>query len=83
MDVHVLGSNGTFINSIYSSESPLESSPHLRNDTEIVGIHTETGDRFLSGKVQSLDCAITLQTKIVRAYVRGVTEAAVAKFACP
>lgn len=83
MDVYILGSNGTFISSIRSSESPLESSPHLRTETEILGIHTETGDRFPSGKVRSLDCAITLQTKIVRAYVRGVTEAAVAKFACP
>lgn len=56
------------MSSIYS-ESPLESSPHLRTDTEILEIRNETGHRFLSGKVQSLDCAVTLQTKIVGVYV--------------
>lgn len=81
VDISTPVSSSTFISSICPSESPLESSPHLRTNTEILGIHTET-DAFHSGKVQSSDCAITLQTKIVMAYVWEVTEAVVAKFAC-
>lgn len=51
-------------------------------DTEVLDTHAEKGNQFLPGEVQSLDCAVTLQTEIARSYMWEVTEITVAKFAC-